>query len=158
MEKRPATAPLIAVVVIVVVLGAVAAIAAARHHGGHDAATTTSTTLSTNVAPSFVTVSFADNGRTMRLHRGSQLDVVLSSTYWRFQTVPEHHVLSGPSHVRVTPRPSGCVPGEGCGTASARYVARSDGRTTVLATRSSCGEALGCTGSTGRFEVVVVVG
>jgi hypothetical protein len=57
---------------------------------------------------------------------------------------------------KVTPRP-GCVPGAGCGTAVAVYRAMGAGHATVKATRSSCGEAMGCTGSKGRFALRVVV-
>ena len=96
------------------------------------------------------------DGGTVSLRVGQKLRVVLHSTYWEFKpaaSAPLLHLVSTP---QVAPK-SGCVPGQGCGTVTAVYVARSAGRTTVKAERTSCGEAMGCTADAGGYAVTVVV-
>jgi len=58
----------------------------------------------------------------------------------------------------LSPGGKGCptIPGTRCGTMSAGYRAASTGRTTLTASRQTCGEALRCTGSRGRWSVIVV--
>jgi len=94
---------------------------------------------------------------TVRLRRGQQLRVVLHSTYWQFQKAPNPSVLRLERAPKVRPRLSGCVPGGGCGTVTATYLAAARGSSTVSAERSSCGEAMGCTPDAGRYTVRVVV-
>jgi hypothetical protein len=94
---------------------------------------------------------------TVTLRRGQQLRVVLHSTYWQFQKAPNPSVLRLERAPKVRPRLSGCVPGEGCGTVTATYLAAARGSSTVRAARSSCGEAMGCTGDNGRYTVRIVV-
>jgi hypothetical protein len=50
-----------------------------------------------------------------------------------------------------------CVPGEGCGTVAVAFEAVRPGRQTIVATRTSCGEAMGCTADQGRYQVTIVV-
>jgi hypothetical protein len=57
----------------------------------------------------------------------------------------------------VLPQPSGCVVGQGCGTVTAWYVGAAVGAAKVTASRTSCGEAMGCTAATGSFTLRVVV-
>ncbi len=97
-----------------------------------------------------------DNGRTVALRPGQRLEVALASTYWQLQRLSST-VLRLDSGPFVRPRPSGCVPGAGCGTVIATYVAVAPGSAEVVATRTSCGEAMGCTGATGRYLLHVVV-
>ena len=93
----------------------------------------------------------------MVVHVGQPVTVALSSTYWVIAESSDPRVLQAAGPERVLPHPEGCVPGEGCGIASRRFVARSKGLGTVRATRTSCGEAAACTGASGRFVVTVVV-
>jgi hypothetical protein len=51
-----------------------------------------------------------------------------------------------------------CVPGGGCGTVTAAFRALAPGRATITASRTTCGEAMRCTGTDGAWEVTVVVG
>jgi hypothetical protein len=97
-----------------------------------------------------------DNGHTVGLRRGQRLAVVLSSTYWQLQASSNSNVLRSVGVLKISPRP-GCVPGAGCGTASATYLGVGTGRATVTATRTSCGEAMGCTPAASRFTMNVVV-
>jgi len=95
------------------------------------------------------------DGGTVALRVGQRLRVVLHSTYWDFKAVdsPVLHTVRAPT---VAPK-SGCVPGQGCGTVTALYVARAAGTASVRAARTSCGEAMGCTGDAGSYSLTVVV-
>ena len=104
-----------------------------------------------------VRITERQNKGTVTLRRGQQLRVVLHSTYWQFQKTANASVLRLERAPKVRPRLAGCVPGEGCGTVTATYLAATRGASTVSAERSSCGEAMGCTGDTGRYTVRVVV-
>jgi hypothetical protein len=102
-----------------------------------------------------------NNGDTLVLRRGQQLSVVLSSTYWQFQSSSNPAVLRPEGRPQVNPQlppgSGGCVPGQGCGAASATFLAIAAGRVTVTATRTTCGEALRCIGANGRFSLQVIV-
>jgi hypothetical protein len=90
------------------------------------------------------------------MHRGQTLNVVLASTYWTFQPASNPAVLSLQGAPVVAPsRP--CVPGGGCGTVTARYSAVTAGQSTVMAMRTSCGEAMGCTPAASRYALTVTV-
>jgi hypothetical protein len=104
-----------------------------------------------------ILVTERQNKSTVTLHRGQQLRVVLHSTYWQFQKSSHPAVLRLVRPPKVRPRPSGCVPGGGCGTVAADYVATAVGSAIVSAERTSCGEAMGCTAATGDFTVHVNV-
>ena len=115
------------------------------------ASTPTPTTSTT------VTATEADNGRTVRLRPGQQLRVVLHSTYWTMKPVTPSQVLSAGGDPVISPQPSGCVAGGGCGTVTAVYDVVAPGRTEVTATRTSCGEAMGCTAADATWTVTVLV-
>jgi len=91
---------------------------------------------------------------------GDRLVVRLSSTYWTVSPPASNAVLraEGPAIV-ATPSAatSHCVPGSGCGTVTAVFVARTPGRAVVTAQRTSCGEALRCTDQQGSYRLTVVV-
>jgi hypothetical protein len=103
-----------------------------------------------------VTVRDAANGTTVKIRVGTRLTVRLGSTYWTFQGSSNPAVLRQAGNPKVTPS-GGCVPGAGCGTATARFLARHAGTATVRASRTACGEALKCTGGQGSYSVTVVV-
>ena len=109
------------------------------------------------IHPAVVRATDGSNGRTIAIRRGQRLSVVLASTYWQLQASSNTTVLGLVGRPKISPQLTGCVPGEGCGTATATYLASGDGRATVTATRTSCGEALRCTGASGRFTLHVVV-
>lgn len=104
-----------------------------------------------------VTVTEKDNGTTLTLVAGQRVRVVLSSTYWQFQDSSDPAVLRADGQPRVSPQPSGCVPGAGCGTATATFLAVASGSAEIKATRTSCGEAMGCTGNEGLYTLRVTV-
>ncbi len=97
------------------------------------------------------------DGRTVALKAGQRLVVVLHSTYWEFAGSSNPAVLSPRGKPTIRPKRSGCVPGGGCGTVTAAYVAKKAGRATVKADRTSCGEAMGCTKAASAFELHVRV-
>jgi hypothetical protein len=103
-----------------------------------------------------VRVTERQNKSTVRLRRGQELEVVLHSTYWQFQKSSNPAVLHLQRPPKIRPNPS-CVPGGGCGSVTATYLAAAVGQTLVSAERSSCGEASGCTAATGRFTLHVTV-
>lgn len=82
---------------------------------------------------------------------------MLGSTYWRVAGSSDSAVLREEGEPRYAGRPSGCVPGEGCGTVTATFDAAGAGRASVRASRASCGEAMACRGESGSYQVAVVV-
>jgi hypothetical protein len=90
------------------------------------------------------------------LRVGEELRVVLQSTLWSIRVAGAHGVVSALGAAVVRPSEP-CVAGGGCGTVIATFLARTPGTTSVLATRTRCGEAMGCTGKTGRIALHVVV-
>ena len=104
-----------------------------------------------------MTVDEHANGTSVRLATGDHLVVVLHSTYWQLPA-PQEGVLVVTGAPVAQPTP-GCsrIPGTGCGTATANYVARRAGRTELVAHRDSCGEAKRCVGSEGDWSIEVDV-
>jgi hypothetical protein len=113
-------------------------------------------TLAPTQSVPIVRVTERQNKTTVTLRRRQQLQVVLHSTYWQFQKTSNPAVLHLQRPPKIRPNPS-CVPGGGCGTVTATYLAAAPGPTLVTAERSSCGEASGCTAVTGRFTLHVIV-
>ena len=103
-------------------------------------------------------VDEADNGQTVTVTVGSFVTLQLGNTYWQVAASSDPAVLvlaSGPT--ASGGGPSACLPGMGCGTVTAVFRAREPGHATVTASRTTCGEALLCTGSAGAYEVTIVV-
>jgi len=90
------------------------------------------------------------------IHIGDHVRVILESTYWTFGPVSNSAILGklGPAHVATR---HGCVPGQGCGTVTVLFKAVGLGTATITATRSSCGEAMGCTVESATYRVTVRV-
>jgi hypothetical protein len=103
-----------------------------------------------------ITVADANNGQTVTLRAGSHLRVVLSSTYWEVQASSNPSALRSEGSPVTSPSP-GCIPGAGCGTVAATFTALAPGNATVVATRTSCGEAMLCQGAAGHYQIEVVV-
>jgi len=97
------------------------------------------------------------NNKTVTLRKGQRLQVVLHSTYWQFHGSTDRAVLMPSGRPRARPRLSGCVPGGGCGTVTAVYLAATAGTADVTASRTTCGEALGCTPAASRYTLHVRV-
>ena len=98
----------------------------------------------------------AQQGQTVSVRVGQRFEVVLGSTYWTFDPPSDPSVVQGVVAPAYSPSP-GCVPGGGCGTATAEFVAVGPGQATLSASRTSCGEALACGPASGSYKVTVVV-
>jgi len=107
--------------------------------------------------PATVTAGDQDNGHELSLHVGDHLLLTLNSTYWTISESSNPPVLRQAAQPVVSPRRSGCVPGEGCGTVRASFDALAPGAADVTASRTSCGEALACTGGAGSYRLRVLV-
>lgn len=107
-----------------------------------------------------VTLNEASNHRTVAVDRGTRVTVTLHSTYWSLTPVRSPLILAPVGAITVTgagPGTAGCVPGQGCGTVIAHFVARHAGFVRLHASRTSCGEALSCTPAQSAWTVVVHV-
>jgi hypothetical protein len=118
-----------------------------------------STTAATRPAASgTIQLTDKDDGTTTVVTKATTIVVVLTSTYWGFPNPPNAAVLQQVGAVTVVPSPLGsCVPGGGCGTASATYKAVGTGQAKITASRTTCGEGLLCTGTRGMYSVTVSV-
>ena len=112
---------------------------------------------STLLPPAAVTLSEADNGRTAAVGRGAEVTVVLHTTYWSLSALPSGGAVEGLGSPVVAPAAGGCVPGQGCGTVTGHYRARSSGRSVLVAHRSICGEARACLPDQRDWQVTVTV-
>ena len=120
---------------------------------------TTAPRPATTVAASSGTVTLRDppSGSHTTVRVGQTLTVSLSSTYWQFGGSSRPAVLKDVGG-QVVPAPRGtCVAGGGCGTSSESFKANTPGTAEVTASRTSCGEAMRCTGDAGSFKLEVTV-
>jgi hypothetical protein len=120
----------------------------------------TGSTAPTSPATHTVALGDADRGRTVPVAVGDQVIITLTSTYWRFTEPNPPAILVPTDTPTVNPSPPSegrCVPGGGCGTVSITFRATKPGTTVASASRTSCGEARGCTGDAGSYQVTVVV-
>jgi hypothetical protein len=101
------------------------------------------------------TASEETNHHTITVRRGSTVAILLHSTYWTIHA-PAGHTLTATGAQVTTPDPK-CIPGVGCGTTQRTFRATRVGSTRLHATRTSCGEIMRCTGTTGQFDLTVVV-
>ncbi len=106
--------------------------------------------------PAIVRAGNEQNGTSVTLHSGQTLLVTLPSTYWSFQGSPDPRVLA-PVGAPTTSPGQGNVPGCGAGTVSQEFRAVGAGTAEVSASRTSCGEVMGCTGASGQYELSVTV-
>jgi hypothetical protein len=106
-----------------------------------------------------IRVGLRDNGRTLTLHPGQIVTVMLKSTFWTFKGSSNPQVVEqlGPAVVVRTPFNKQTCPYGGCGTVTIKFQAVRSGTAQVTATRVSCGEAMGCTGSGAIYRFTVAV-
>lgn len=108
-----------------------------------------------------VALNERSNGRSVTVNPRTRLNVTLHSTYWTLLNVkstPHLRQIGTTTVVGVAPNGAGnCVPGEGCGTLSAHFVAVRAGTVRLLATRTTCGEALTCSPAQSVWTVVIHV-
>jgi hypothetical protein len=104
-----------------------------------------------------VTVNEHQNHKTVTVHQGDRVRLVLHNTYWSIQRAHGHALRTDGPQQTSGRLGAGCVPGAGCGTATRIFVARHTGVTRLTASRTSCGEALHCTGDQGSYSVKIRV-
>lgn len=140
-------------------LAGCASTASAGSGGTPPALATTTTATQSNPSPTGLTAQDADNGRTITMSVGERITVTLHNTYWHFADPTGTALRTAGQHTTTTPLngPGHCVPGQGCGTVATWYDAVAPGTATVTASRTSCGEARGCTGNDGSYRLTVVV-
>lgn len=109
------------------------------------------------VAPRTVIARDQDNGHAISVRVGDHVYVVLGSTYWSMDGSSNAAVLRPTVAASASPQTGRCVTGAGCGVVTAQFDAVAAGRADVTANRTTCGEALACTGSQGAYRVTVVV-
>ncbi len=103
------------------------------------------------------TVNEVSNDRVVTVRPGTNLTAILHSTYWSIDPLSGNAVLAQVGATKTVGKLKGCVPGQGCGTVSAHFVARGAGQVRLRAHRTSCGEALRCTPSQSHWTVVIRV-
>lgn|GEM_PF-876827 len=108
-----------------------------------------------------VTITESSNRHIVTVAKGTHLVVELHSTYWTITPLARRTVLAqvGTQQTRgqLSDPTHACVPGQGCGTVTMHYVALGAGTVRLTAQRTTCGEALLCTGSQGSWYVTVRV-
>ncbi|HEY0808376.1 MAG TPA: hypothetical protein VGD84_25130 [Pseudonocardiaceae bacterium] len=104
--------------------------------------------------PGVLSRTYADNDGSVTLHVGGRLDVSLAGQ-WTFQPVSAPAVLhAGTPSVGAEPN---CRPGMGCAIVTEEFTAAGAGTATIVATRTSCGEAMRCTSANDHFRLTVTV-
>jgi hypothetical protein len=92
--------------------------------------------------------------------RGQFITITLHSTYWSY-LAPSSNIVAMKGSVLHRPAPfkgsGSCLPGMGCGTVVVTYVAQHAGSVTLSAARTTCGEALVCTGTRGRWSTTILI-
>jgi hypothetical protein len=104
-----------------------------------------------------ISLSETSNGHAVIVAPGAHLTLTLHSTYWSIPKLPSSDVVSQIGTTKTVGVVQGCVPGQGCGTVTAHYVAAKAGVVRIRATRTTCGEAMRCTGDKGLWWVIVRV-
>jgi hypothetical protein len=104
-----------------------------------------------------VTITQSNGRHIVTVAKGAHLVVELRSTYWTITPLAHRAVLDQVGTQQAGAPTHPCVPGQGCGTVTMHYVARGVGTVRLSARRTTCGEALRCTGSQGSWYVTVRV-
>lgn len=110
------------------------------------------------------TLSEKNASKTVAVKLGSRVELTLHSMYWGLAVPAKKSSLTSkgqPIRKPIFPGPSapaGCkIAGSGCGTQTWEFIATKVGITHLVASRTTCGEAMRCTGANGRFAVTVKV-
>jgi hypothetical protein len=137
--------------------GATAILAVAGGAPTLTAAAASTHSVAAHAALHHASVSDADSGTTITVHRGATVKLTLHSTYWNVAGSSNANVLRERGKPVVKPTMAHCVPGGGCGTVSASFVAVATGSADITASRTTCGEAMMCAPAQASYAVHVVV-
>lgn len=110
------------------------------------------------------TLSEKNASKTVSVKLGTRVELTLHSMYWQLAVPAKSSSLTSKGQPSMKPifpsatAPIGCrIAGSGCGTQTWEFVATKVGLTHLVASRTTCGEAMRCTGANGRFAVTVKV-
>lgn len=108
---------------------------------------------------SAVTVKDDANGTMVHVHVGTEVELLLSTSYWTVDGSSAVTVLRQDGASTVLPRPSGCsaIPGQGCQPVRTDFTATAVGTAIITANRTVCGEAMRCPPDKQHFFVTIVV-
>jgi hypothetical protein len=104
-----------------------------------------------------VTVDEHQAGKVVRVHKGDQVTLALHNTYWTIGAAHGKVLQTAGGQQHTHARMQGCIPGGGCGTVTRSFVAAHEGRAGITASRTTCGEAMRCTGTNGSDRVTIRV-
>lgn len=122
--------------------------------------------LSPNFAQATMTTSLSEKNasKIVAVKLGSRVELTLHSMYWQLAVPARSSSLTSKGQPILKPifpspsAPAGCkIAGSGCGTQTWIFAATKVGLTHLIASRTTCGEAMQCTGANGRFAVTVKV-
>ena len=120
--------------------------------------------LNSAQATTTTVLSEKNASKTVVVKVGARVELTLHSMYWQLAVPAKSSSLTSNGQPILKPifpsatAPAGCrVAGSGCGTQTWEFMASKTGLTHLIASRTTCGEAMKCTGANGRFEVVVKV-
>jgi len=123
---------------------------------GDPTTTTTGTATAGNPDPARIgPFTEVDNGRTIDATAGQVVSVTLHSTYWIVDPLQDRSVIDPVTGPTVTPAFQGCVPGQGCGSVSIDYSVVGPGSATIMARRTSCGEAMRCSPAESTWTLTI---
>lgn len=124
----------------------------------------TSLGLTSANAVTATSLSEKNASKTVVVKLGSWVELTLHSMYWQLAVPAKSSSLTSKGAPILKPifpsptAPAGCrIAGSGCGTQTWVFAATKVGLTHLVASRTSCGEAMQCTGTNGRFTVTVKV-
>jgi hypothetical protein len=107
------------------------------------------------------TASFTDAscGKTVAAKVGERFAIHLASTYWELQDLPASSPIEqvGATTSARDPNCRATFPGSGCGILTATFECLAAGQSSIRASRTTCGEALGCEQGEGRDRCTIVV-
>ncbi len=120
--------------------------------------------LNSAQATTTTTLSEKNAAKTVAVKLGSRVELTLHSMYWGLAVPAKSSSLTSKGEPMLKPifpgssAPAGCkIAGSGCGTQTWEFMATKVGITHLVASRTTCGEAMRCTGANGRFAVTVKV-
>lgn len=120
--------------------------------------------MNSSQAATTISVSEKNINQAVSVKVGTQVSLTLHSMYWGLTPLSKTSALTAKGAPVLKPilpganAPHGCsIAGSGCGTQTWKFVASKVGTVNLIATRTTCGEAMRCTGTNGRFEVTVKV-
>ncbi|HEY3293454.1 MAG TPA: protease inhibitor I42 family protein [Candidatus Nanopelagicaceae bacterium] len=115
-------------------------------------------------ATTITSLSEKNASKTVAVKMGAQVELTLHSMYWQLAVPAKSSSLTSKGQPILKPifpspsAPAGCrIAGSGCGTQTWVFRATKVGLTHLIASRTTCGEAMKCTAANGRFTVTVKV-